>query len=105
MKTIKVIHYPEGGCKTTEIFEAEKVEITEGYMPAMLPDKRIDQFFHGEFDARTFGARMQEDKASHYWIIMMYLDGVPYLAGLNSKVYVMTEGKTVSSHESIYVEF
>jgi len=105
MKTIKVIHTPENGNRTTEIFEANSVIITEGYLPEILPGMRSDLLFHGEFDARTFGTKMQEEKSSHYWVIMMYLDGVPYLAGLNSKVYVMTDGKTVSSHESIYVEF
>ena len=105
MKTIKVIHYPENGNKTTEIFEANRVIITEGYLPSVVCGGNFDGFYNGTSDVRTFGARMHEGRAAHYWVILMYLDDMPYIAGLNSKVYIMTEGKTVSSHESIEVEF
>jgi hypothetical protein len=39
-----------------------------------------------------------------YWVILIELDEEIYLAGLNSKVYVMVDGKTVASYESIIID-
>lgn len=97
MKTVKVIHYPEGGNRTTEIFEAESVKIIEGYLHDVFPG------FLAEGDQR-FGAIMSGDKIERYWVILLCLDDVSMLAGLNSKVYVMVDGKTVASYESIIID-
>ena len=96
MKTVKVIHYPEGGNKTTEIFEAETVKIVEGYLHEVVPEGFI-------VDPR-FGARMDLEKPHKYWVTLLYLDDASMLAGLNSKVYVMVDGKTVASYESIIID-
>jgi hypothetical protein len=94
MKTIKVIHYPEEGNRTTEIFEAEYVTIVEGYLHE-LPSANID---------RTFGANMNDKEPHKYWVILLSFNGNIMLAGLNSKVYIMVDGKTVASYESIVIE-
>lgn len=96
MKTVKVIHYPEGGNKTTEIFEAETVKIVEGYLHEVVPEGFI-------VDPR-FGARMDLEKPHKYWVTLLYLNDASMLAGLNSRVYVMVDGKTVASYESIIID-
>ena len=104
MKTVKIIHYPEGGSRTTEIFESEDVLIEEGYIPSMV--KNIDDFFDNIDNAHRdiYGAKMNKDRASKYWIIKIYLNSGVKVAGLNSEVYVMIDGKTVSSYKSFEVE-
>jgi hypothetical protein len=100
MKTIKIIHYPENGNRTTEIFEADKVAIVEHYLHDFLYGKSptvLDEM-------RTFGSAMKEYPPEKYWVIALYLDDEPMLAGLNSKIYVMVDGKTVASYESIMIE-
>ena len=104
MKTVKVIHYPEGGNRTTEIFEAENVKVVEGYMHELLSEQNMPLQALKAFDGRSFGARMNFDSPEKYWIILLYLDDVPMMAGLNSKVYVMVDGKTVASYESIIID-
>jgi hypothetical protein len=101
MKTVKVIHYPQDGNRTTEIFEAEKVKVVEGYMHELLTENNI-AVLHEE--NRTFGSRMNLEKPNMYWIIILYLDDEIMLAGLNSKVYIMVDGKTVASYESIMID-
>lgn len=93
MKTIKIIHYPEGGSRTTEIFEAEKVKIVECYLNVDLPEQ-----------IRTFGSAMKQYPPDKYWVIILYLDDVMMLAGLNSKVYIMVDGKTVASYVSEIID-
>ena len=101
MKTIKIIHYPEGGNKTTEIFEAEKVKVVEGYMHELLTEGNISVL---DEENRTFGSRMNLEKPNMYWIVVLYLDGEMMLAGLNSEVYIMVDGKTVASYKSIIID-
>lgn len=100
MKTIKVIHYPEGGNRTTEIFEAENVAIVEHYLHEFLLGKTPNVLE----EVRTFGAAMKDMPPEKYWVIALYLDGVPMLAGLNSRIYVMVDGKTVASYESTIID-
>lgn len=97
MKTVKVIHYPEGGNRTTEIFEAETIKIVEGYLHEVLPAGVSDEI-------RTFGSNMKDEKPAKFWVMVIYLNDIPMLAGLNSKVYVMVDGKTVASYESIIID-
>ena len=94
MKTIKVIHYPEGGNKTTEIFEADFVTIIEGYLHE-LPQGHIE---------KTFGENMNFKEPIKIWAILISFNGTAMLAGLNSKVYIMVDGKTVASYESIIID-
>jgi hypothetical protein len=95
MKTVKVIHYPTGGNRTTEIFEGNNVKIIEAYLHE-LTNKDVRQ-------DRIFGATM-DVSPKLYWVILIEIDEEIYLAGLNSKVYVMVDGKTVASYESIIID-
>jgi hypothetical protein len=97
MKTVKVIHYPEGGHKTTEIFEGDSVKVIEGYLHELPSRKDVPK-------DRTFGAEMDLNEHKYYWVILIGIDNITYFAGLNSKVYIMVDGKTVASYESIIVD-
>ena len=100
MKTVKIIHYPEDGNRTTEIFEVEKVSIVEHYLPDFLREKQPDILAQ----IRTFGSGMKEYPPDKYWVIALYLDGEVNLAGPNSEIYVMVDGKTVASYKSDIID-
>ena len=94
MKTVKVIHYPEGGNRTTEIFETDFVTIIEGYLHE-LPRGNIE---------KTFGASMEFAEPKMIWVILLSFNGTIMLAGLNSEVYIMVDGETVASYKSIIID-
>ncbi len=104
MKTIKIIHYPEGGNRTTEIFEADKVKIVEGYYheSGLLRDKSPGYLA----ELRTFGASTNNyQNPAKIWALFLYLDNEDaMICGPNTKLYVMVDGKTVASYESIVIE-
>lgn len=103
MTTVKIIHYPEGGNRTTEIFESEDLLIEEGYLHELYTDS-LDDFFDNKSPHKKFGGQMQKERASKYWAIKIFLDSGILIAGINSEVYVMVDGRTVASYKSFEID-
>jgi hypothetical protein len=105
MKTVKIIHYPEGGNRTTAIFEAEELVIVEGYLHEIYANYDIPKLLRGDYPVRIFGSAMSFETPQKYWVTVLYIDiDTVILAGLNSEVYIMADGKTIASYKSISVE-
>jgi hypothetical protein len=104
MKTIKIIHYPESGHRTTDMFDSESVKIVEGYLSSIFEGDELDNFFKEGFPLMKFGADIPKEKASKCWVIVIYSDYSTAVACMNAEVYIMSEGKTIASYKSLIVE-
>jgi cobalamin biosynthesis Mg chelatase CobN len=96
MLTVKIIHYPEGGNKTTEVFETSGIKVTEGYLHELTGNKEFD-------GTRTFGCPPNKEYRDKSWCSILYVDQGIFLCNLNAEVYIMSDGKTVASYKSILI--
>jgi hypothetical protein len=96
MMTVKIIHYPENGIKTTDVYETTVAKISEGYLQEYGEniENRIDQKF-------GYLNEQQRDKS---WCALLYSDHGVFLLLPNAEVYVMSDGKTIASHKSYIID-
>ena len=88
MMTIKIIHYPEEGDKTTEVYETKDIKITQGWLPTLSGGNILDRV------DRTYG-QLNHTLKENSWVIQIITDKGTELLLPNAELYVMHDGKTV----------
>jgi hypothetical protein len=91
MMTVKIIHYPEGDGKTTEVYETTNVKLVETYLSEIENDLGRFDYSYGYRNATFI------DKS---WVAILTTDRGIGLLYPNAEVYIMSDGKTVMSHKS-----
>ena len=109
MKTVKIIHYPENGNRTTDMFDTESIKVVEGYLHDILNNTMggvsFDDFIKPDFPLLKYGSNPPNEKtASRCWSIVIYSDYQTIIATMNAEIYIMSEGKTIASFKCVNIE-